>query len=40
MSGKEHKNVRLEVLNDLNTQIAVLWDVTPCSLVDSASEMS
>ena len=40
MSGKEHKNVRLEVLNDLNTQITVLWDVTPCNLVDRASEMS
>lgn len=40
MSGKEHKNVSLEVLNDLNTQITVLWEVTPCNFVDCAFEMS
>ena len=40
MSGEEYKYVSLEVLKVLNTQITVVWDVTPCNLVDSAFEMS
>jgi hypothetical protein len=40
MPGEEQKHVRLEVLNDLNTQItAVLRDVMLCNLVDSAFEI-
>jgi hypothetical protein len=39
MPGEEQKYVRLEVINDLNIQITVLWDVMLCNLVESAFEM-
>lgn len=29
-----HEDVRFEVLREMNIEIRVLWDMTPCSMVE------